>query len=132
MRVAVHLCSNWHNQLRGPYKSISINAFEKQYLSVASLYEISAFPMVVLFDNGVPIKCSTTTTPSPNQAASSSAQVKSEAGFIFVPHLLGFLRPVACIIKKIAFYPPLDKCHTRSQIVPVSFADFDRSGVLVS
>ena len=32
----------------------------------------------------------------------------------------------------IDFYPRLDKCHRRSQIFPISFADFDSSEVLVS
>ena len=59
------------------------------HLLVASLYEITVFPMVVLFDNGGPIKC----TP-PNQveigSTSSSTEVKSEA-----------LRVKQCIVEKL-------------------------------
>ena len=36
------------------------------------------------------------------------------------------------VISRFAFYPRLDKCHRRSQIFPVSFADFDIAKVLVS
>ena len=38
----------------------------------------------------------------------------------------------SCGIWKLPFYPRLDKCHRRSQIFPVSFADFDSSEVLVA
>ena len=51
-------------------------------------------------------------------------------GFMFVQHLCVFRAIVPFL--KIAFYPRLHKCHRRSQIFPVPFADFASSGVLVS
>ena len=51
-----------------------------------------------------------------------ASSVVHRSGFIFVHHLRGFLG--SCALWKIAFYPRLDKCHRRSQIFPVSIADF--------